>query len=104
MYCPKCGDVLRRRPNGDLTCEQGEMGLSQRLERGLTECFVDRTRMPLEAPLPFVVGGGWCCPGCGVAMIETEPGSVVCSKCGLSLSEFIHELVELHPHRRRPAV
>jgi hypothetical protein len=36
-------------------------------------------------------------------MLETEPGLVVCSTCGLSLGEFIHELVELHPHRRESA-
>jgi hypothetical protein len=75
------------------------MGLSQRIERELTECFVDRTRTPGVASLPFRVGGSWSCPGCGVAMDETAPGLVMCSKCGLSLSEFIHALVELHPHR-----
>lgn len=98
MYCPRCGDMLRRRANGELTCERGGMGLSQHLERGLTECFVDRIRIPRSAPLPFPVGGSWSCPGCGVAMAETEAGLVVCSKCGLSLGEFIRELVELHPH------
>ena len=99
MYCPKCGDALKRHSNGELTCERGEMALSQHLERGLTECFVDRTRIPRAAPLSFRVGGSWSCPGCGVAMAEIEPGLVVCSKCGLSLGEFIPQLVELHPHR-----
>jgi len=31
-------------------------------------------------------------------MAETEPGLVVCSQCGRSLGEFIHALIELHPH------
>lgn len=101
MYRPKCGDVLNRRGNGELTCERGEMGLSKRLEHGLTECFVDRTRTPRAKPLPFRVGGSWSCPGCGVAMAEKEPGSIVCVQCGLSLGEFVRELVELHPHRDR---
>jgi hypothetical protein len=99
MYCPRCGDALKRHSNGELTCERGDMGLSQHLERGLTECFVDRTRIPRSEPLPFRVGGSWSCPACGVAMAETEPGLILCSQCGLSLGEFIHELVELHPHR-----
>jgi len=100
MYCPKCGDALQRRSNGELTCERGDMGLSKHLERGLTECFVDRTRTPRTVPLRFHVGGSWCCPGCGVAMVETEAGLVTCPKCELALGEFIRELIELHPHRR----
>jgi hypothetical protein len=40
MYCPKCGDALNRRPNGELACERGDMGLSQHLERSLMDCFV----------------------------------------------------------------
>lgn len=103
MYCPKCGDVLERRSDGELACEQGDMGLSRHLERGLTECFVERTRKPTATPLPFRVGGSWSCPGCGIAMLEDPPGLVACPRCGLSLGEFVHELVELHPHRGRPA-
>lgn len=103
MYCPKCGDALKRRADGALWCERGEMGLSQHLERGLIESFVDRTRIPRSTPLPFAVGDSWSCPGCGLAMAEAEPGLVVCSKCGLSLGEFIRELIEFHPHRRASA-
>ena len=99
MYCPKCGDPLKRRSSGELTCERGTMGLSQQLERELTECFVARTRAPRSTPLPFRVGGSWFCPGCAVPMVETEPGLLKCFKYDLSLGEFIHELVELHPHR-----
>ena len=79
------------------------MGFSQHLERGLIECFVDRTRAPRSAPLPFRVGGSWFCPSSGLPMSEAEPGLVMCSDCGLSLGEFIHELVELHPHRGESA-
>jgi hypothetical protein len=80
-------------------CERGEMGLSEHLERGLMECFVDRTRTPRSVPLPFCVGGSWYCPGCGMAMAETEPGLIECPKCNLALGEFVRELIELHPHR-----
>lgn len=99
MYCPKCGDTLKRRPDGELACERGDMGLSKRLERGLTECFVDKTRTPRSSPFSLRIGGSWFCPACGVSTHETTPGLVVCSRCGLSLGEFIAELVELHPHR-----
>ncbi len=99
MYCPKCGDGLERRPTGELTCERGDMRLSKELERRLTECFVDRTRRPGAVPLHRRVGGSWYCPGCGVAMVETDPGLITCPRCGLALGELVHELIELHPHR-----
>ena len=99
MYCPRCGDTLDCRSNGELACMRGEMGLSKHLERALTECFVDRSRTPRAAPLPFAVGGSWYCPGCGVMMAEMDPGVVACPKCGLALGEFIVELIENHPHR-----
>jgi uncharacterized Zn finger protein (UPF0148 family) len=99
MYCPKCGDALERRSNGELTCERGEMGLSNHLERRLMECFVERTRTPRSVPLPFPVGGYWYRPGCGVPMAEIERGLIVCPRCGLALGELIRELIEIHPHR-----
>jgi uncharacterized Zn finger protein (UPF0148 family) len=99
VYCPKCGDPLKRRPNGELTCDRGEMALSQHIEQELTECFVDRTRVPSTALLPFAVGGSWFCPGCGAPMGETEPGLIMCVRCNRSIGEFIRELVDLHPHK-----
>ena len=74
MYCPKCGDVLTRR-NGELTCERGDMGLSQMIPAArLQECFVDRTRAPKDLPFSFGIGGRWWCPGCGVEATECQPG------------------------------
>jgi hypothetical protein len=98
MYCPKCGDVLKRRPNGELACERGEMVLSQNLERGLQECFVDRTRTPRDEPFSFAIGGKWWCPGCGVQAEEFKRGDLRCTSCGLSLREFVYDLIELHTH------
>ncbi len=99
MYCPKCGDVLARRPEGELACERGDMGLSRDLERGLQESFVDRSRVPRDEPLSFGIGGTWWCPGCGVQAAELKPGDLRCPSCGRSLREFVHALIELHPHR-----
>ena len=99
MYCPRCGDALARRANGELTCERGDLPRSKHLERGLMECFVDQTRTPRSVPLPYAVGGSWHCPGCGVPMAEIQRGLVACPQCGLGLGEFIYELVEIHPHR-----
>lgn len=96
MFCPKCNDELIK-VKEELTCLRGQMGLSNHLEQGLTECFVLKNRKPKEFKFSFLVGGKWFCPGCGVLTIE-EDGFVRCPQCDFSLNEFIHELVELHPH------
>src|SRR5262245_14180425 len=100
MYCPKCGEALTRRHDGELTCERGEMGLSRNLERGLQECFVDRIWVPHDAAFSVEIGGAWWCPGCGVRAEERNRGDLRCPSCGVSLREFIRPLIELHPHRR----
>ena len=74
MHCPKCGDSLTRRRDGELACKRVDMGLSRHLERGLQECFVDHVRVPRDEALPFQVGGRWWCPGCGVRADELAPG------------------------------
>jgi hypothetical protein len=74
------------------------MELSAALEHRLIDTYERRARNPSEAPLGFTVGGQWYCPGCAVPTIEAVPGVVQCPRCERSLSEFIFELVELHPH------
>jgi hypothetical protein len=74
------------------------MGLAQFLEKRLTECYVSRIDTPRERRFSFQVGGKWFCPGCGVPTVESD-GFVRCSECGLALNEFIHALVEIHPHK-----
>ena len=59
MFCPKCGDVLERRSDGELACERGDMGLSRSLERRLSECFIENVRRPSDVPFPSMVGGAW---------------------------------------------
>jgi hypothetical protein len=68
------------------------------MAQALTECFEERTRIPRDFAFSFEVGGAWFCPGCGVQAHETE-GRIVCPRCSRSLNEFIHSLVDLHPHR-----
>lgn len=99
MYCPKCGDALTRRPNGELACEHGDMGLSQDLERRLHECFVVNTREPRDIMASYAIGGKWWCPGCGVQATEMNPRDLRCPSCQRSLVEVLHALVEIHPHR-----
>lgn len=70
--------------------------LSQNLHDQLSEVFVSRTRAARQVPLDW--GGSWFCPGWGVAA-TTDPKHVRCGKCGQYLDEFLHALVELHPHR-----
>jgi predicted RNA-binding Zn-ribbon protein involved in translation (DUF1610 family) len=38
------------------------------------------------------------CPGCGVMAEESTPGDLRCPKCARSLVEFVHSLIERHPH------
>ena len=98
LYCPKCGSRLTRNSRGALYCAEGGMELSGALERGLTECFVDRSRESRHTSLNFTVGGHWFCPACGVAATESTPGYVRCPSCGCGLSEFLHQLIEFHRH------
>ena len=76
------------------------MSLSRHLEGRLTECFITKVSKPRDLRFSFVVGGQWYCPGCGVPTIE-ENGFVRCTQCGLTLNEFMHSLVEHHPHKEK---
>ena len=76
------------------------MGLSESLEKRLTECYVSRLDAPRERRLSIQVGGQWFCPGCGVPTIEDD-GFLRCPRCKLALNEFIFQLVEIHPHKRK---
>ena len=91
VFCPKCGkrmDVV----SATFTCVSCEMPLSRSLHDRLSEVFVSRTRSARTVPLNW--GASWFCPGCRVAA-KTGQDHVRCEKCG----EFLHALVELHPHR-----
>jgi predicted RNA-binding Zn-ribbon protein involved in translation (DUF1610 family) len=101
MFCPKCGNELVR-VGEYLTCVEGKMGLSRRLEQRFTECFVTKASTPTDWKFSFVVGGQWYCPGCGVATIESD-GYVRCPQCRLSLNEFMVELVERSLHKQTGA-
>lgn len=104
MYCPKCGDVLRE-TNETFTCLRGDMELSQHLATHLFVCFVSKSEQPKEPPsvneitYKGGVGGLWFCPGCGVSMEEKTPWAVRCPQCGRSIWQFLHELIEIHPHK-----
>lgn len=95
LFCPKCGNPLSETPNG-LTCEAGKMEITKDLEKRFRECYVLKLRKPHEMPFSFPPGE-WFCPQCGIQTHEEE-GNAYCSKCQLSLNEFIHSLVERHIH------
>ena len=96
MFCPKCGDELVQTER-ELTCLKGRMGLSQHLTKRFVDCYILRLDKPREFKFSSLIGGKWFCPGCGVTAVE-ENGFIKCPKCGLSLNEFIRQLVELHVH------
>ena len=103
LHCPKCGDVLTESVEGELQCARGRMGLAQDLEHRLRECYVLQTRTPRDALFtyagkPHAIGAAWFCPGCGVAAQELTPGDLRCPACSRSLVEFVHSLIERHPH------
>ena len=103
LFCPKCGELLAKTVDGHFECKRGGMPLAQELERRLIECFVTETRRPREPSIvckggPPKIGGQWHCPGCGVMAEESTPGDLRCPKCGRSLVEFVHSLIERHPH------
>lgn len=104
MYCPKCGDVLKE-DSDTFMCIQGDMEMSRHLATHLYACFVSKSEQPKELPPPGEigyeggVGGTWFCPGCGVLMQEKAPWVVRCPQCERSISQFLWELIELHPHK-----
>ena len=100
MFCPRCGEELTE-VNGELQCEPGEMGLSPKMRRHLSECFVEKSRAPKEIALGFRVGGTWYCPGCGVR-VEEEARRVACPIGSRSLNEFIWRRVEALIDTKRP--
>jgi hypothetical protein len=95
VFCPKCGKGMVVR-DGEVTCVPGEMGLSRKMHDGLSEVFIAHTRR--SRPRAFPWGGRWFCPGCGGPM-KTDNEHVRCETCSEYLDEFIHQLVEVHPHR-----
>src|ERR1700722_13802985 len=103
MYCPKCGDVLEETA-AVFRCVRGDMELSRHLGDRLRACYITLSERPMEPPLSSIrykggVGGRWFCPGCGVSTEEKTTWDVRCPQCGRSIWGFIHDLVELHPHR-----
>src|SRR5215475_8123843 len=103
LHCPKCGDVLAENADGRLACLRGRMELADELEERLRECYAEQTRTPHDVVFahggrPARIGGDWFCPGCGVAARELTPGDLRCPACSRSLVEFIHSLIERHPH------
>jgi len=98
LFCPKCGTELQASSEGELECRAGSMQLSAALNRQLTECYITKVREPDPRPLGFFIGGNWFCPGCACAILEESPGNLRCPSCQKQLAEFVHALVEFHPH------
>jgi hypothetical protein len=95
MFCPKCGNRLLETPEG-LICQNGKMQITKELEKRLRECYVLKTRKPSEMQFRIRIGR-WFCPQCAISTIEKD-GIALCPKCELCMNEFVHSLVEHHPH------
>ena len=104
MYCPKCGDALKE-TNGAFRCVRGDMDLSRYMATHLYACFVSKSEQPEDFRFKdarYHFGGHWFCLGCGVSMREETPVAVRCPNCERNIGKFLHQLVELHPHRAVP--
>jgi DNA-directed RNA polymerase subunit M/transcription elongation factor TFIIS len=98
MFCPRCGNAMTltdSHAGTTYSCLRGDMQLSRVMHDRLSEVFVARTRSARTHALNW--GGGWFCPGCGVPA-TTDAEHVRCPKCNEYLDEFLHQLIELHPH------
>lgn len=103
LYCPRCGELMHRKTDGELYCERGQMGLSEDMEERLISRFIERTNVSTRITFtygdrPHSVGGKWFCPGCGRPIVERSPGVLTCDDCGQSIVDFVYHLIELHPH------
>ena len=96
MFCPKCGYELSETSTG-LFCQNGRMEITKELEKRLRECYVLNLREPRKVEFTFTVGNRWFCLQCGIPTLD-EDGSIFCPNCTLSINEFIHSLIEHHPH------
>lgn len=97
MYCTRCGAPIKQTTDGDFACERTGAVLSPAIAASLDECFIASKREPTSEPLPFVVGGAWYCPACGVLMAVASH-AVCCPRCQRCLNEFVHALTEFNPH------
>lgn len=103
LYCPRCGEAMRRNADGEVCCERGQMGLSEDLEERFVSRYIERTNVSNRTTFtygdrPLSVGGKWFCPGCGRPIVERSPGVLTCDDCGQSIVEFVYPLIERHPH------
>ena len=98
LHCPWCGNELARQ-EGELFCQDGQMGLSAHLEKRLREVFVDQSRPSRASPHDNM--DQWHCAGCGILLVRDAEGKARCPKCSHTMGEFAYELVEFHPHARR---
>jgi predicted RNA-binding Zn-ribbon protein involved in translation (DUF1610 family) len=99
LFCPKCGKQLSENRAGYFECVRGDMPLAWELAERLNDCYVKKIRSPMERSCGYPVGGMWYCLGCGVEIKEEKHGDLRCPLCCRSISEFIHSLIERHPHR-----
>jgi hypothetical protein len=79
--------------DGVFTCISGDMPLIRILHARLTE------RFPVSRPRPATAEVGkqparWFCPGCGLPL----GAGMVCAVCGVSIHDFVFQLVDIHPH------
>jgi hypothetical protein len=98
LYCPYCGGELAVLTAGELECGRGGMQLSKDLERRLRDVFEYAARPPKKSPFDQR-SGGWFCPSCALRIERAADGDHRCPNCNRTIGEFVHALIELHPHR-----
>jgi hypothetical protein len=101
VFCPKCGTALVER-KGALWCAPGEMELSPKMRESLAELSESEPQMT-SPKRTFNLGEEWFCPAEGTRMVTAEASFPRCPSCTrVLIGTLIHQLIELHPHRRWP--
>jgi len=96
LYCPRCGKGLTEGAK-TLECVRGDMPFSVRLDKVIRERYGSGAKTTSPYALGYQPGASWYCPGCGIPIVSKE--GITCSVCGKSLTDLLHDLVELHPHK-----
>ena len=91
LFCFRCAEPMSRASNSELTCSQGEMGISRRMEQLLLNRF--GARLIRDAAVPDSAAT-WYSPTCRSSLVDMR--RVHCTE---TLADLLHQLVELHPHR-----
>jgi hypothetical protein len=104
MHYPKCGTRMTNRA-GVIWCVPGEMELSSAMARYMTDIVEMEPQPAANFPRRTInLGDEWFCPADGTRLQTADDAFPTCPACKRIVpGGVIHQVVELHLHRRWPA-